>query len=317
MRVLIRVLGAVVVAGAIAAPTAATAGDDAKPSRRFCSQYLEYNVLIETVSRARSLLGEAFEDEGDDTEAFAVVALSAPLGDVTAKMARSAPRSPRDGFRATADAYRGGATVLEDAGLTPDQIAELPGDVTDTTQIVAGQPTPQLDEIMADLGIADPAAFFSAGREVVDAVDEAQLTAFGALPDDVDEQCGIAPSDDFECDELLDLDTVADVLGSIDETESTRGCEWTGNDEIVSVAVFKSAAAFDLLSARLFEPKDVTGVGDEGAAGSGYTSETSGGTSGMTLVVREGRRTVRVSASLDDTTPEQLTGLAQQVLENL
>jgi hypothetical protein len=170
---------------------------------------------------------------------------------------------------------------------------------------------------MTEVGIGDPAAFFAAGREVVDAVDEAQFEAFGELPDDFDEQCGVAPSDDFDCDELLDLDSVADVLGSIDETEITRGCEWSGDDEILSVAVFKSGAAFDLLRARLFEGQDVSGIGDSAAAGSGYTSETSGGTSGMTLVVRDGRRTVRVSLSLDDTTTEQLTDVAQQVLDNL
>jgi hypothetical protein len=313
-------LGAVVVAVAVAAPTAATAGGDEKPSRRFCSQFLRYTALRETVDQARSVVEDPESDDSDRTKAFAMAALSEPLGDVAAAMARVAPGGARAGFNDLADAYGDGAAVLEDAGLTDDQIEELPSVVTEVTEIVAGQPTPQLDELLASVGIGDPAAFFDGAAQLTESVEDAEDAVLDDLPDDVGGQCGAVPNGEYVCDDLVSDDEAAAVLGTIDDTATGAGCAWGSDDEVLAVEIYANGApSFDLLEARLFESEPVADVGDDAAVGSGYTSTASGqgGTSGMTMVVRDGRRTVLVSLSLDDTTPEQLTGLAQQVLDNL
>jgi hypothetical protein len=313
-------LGAVVVAAAFAAPTAATAGGDEKPSRRFCSQFVRYSALRETVDQARSVVDDPESDESDRTKAFAMVALSEPLGDAVAAMVRVASNGARARFNDLVDAYRDGAAVLEDAGVSRDQIETLPDEIAALTDVSAGTSRPSLPDVVTGLGIDDAAAFFDAADQFTQSVEDAEDSVLDALPEDVGVQCGVVPSGEFVCDELVSDDEAADVLGTIDETATGAGCAWGSDDEVLAVEVYANgAASFDLLEARLFEAEPVDDLGDEAAVGSGYTSTASGqgGTSGMTMVVRDGRRTVLVSLSLDDTAPEQLTGLVQQVLDNL
>jgi hypothetical protein len=319
-RVLTRMLAAAVAVGAFATPASAGTGGDEGSSRRFCTQFVRYTELRETVDQVRSAVDDPETDGSDRTEAFALIALSGPLGDRADRMGRLGPRPARAGFEDLAEAYRDGNDVLEAAGVQGQRLQELPDEIDRLANPVAGEVRASLPDVVANVGISDATAFLESAAALVDAVDSAETEAVRELPDDIAEQCGAAPTGEYVCDDLVSDEMAADLLGgTIDDTAAGGGCAWGSDDEVLAVEVYVNGASFDLLEARLFEAEPVSGVGDEAAVGTGYTSTASGqgGTSGMTLVVRDGRRTMLVSLSLDDTTPEQLTDLAEQALANI
>lgn len=69
------------------------------------------------------------------------------------------------------DAYRDGADVLEEAGVTQPQIATLPDEITELTDVSAGDARPSLPDLVAEIGIGDLPAFFKAAGQLTQSVE--------------------------------------------------------------------------------------------------------------------------------------------------
>jgi len=224
-----------------------------------------------------------------------------------------------DAFRQAAEAMAGGVERLADAGLSEDEIDQLrEADLTAEEDL----PTGSVDE----------AALQRAAEGFSDELDE----VFGGLDD-------AAPSEAFEelvaacgeqvtggvdpCD-LLGGDTITSVVGSgptVDGPQSGFAggvsCVWEGDDGSELAVTVAAASYYDQVS-DAYEAsgvEQVSGLGDEAFVADGFNYAAGGGTSGRSLFVKTGERTVVVAVDPADGEPtnDQLSTLAEEVLGGL
>jgi hypothetical protein len=310
------------VLAALAASAVATVHQPA-PSDRFCTGFNDYYAASFTAALAAGF-AEAFGEDGngadpDEVRGSILLVLSPKLEHVTGQLASSAPKVLRPVFRAQRKSFAKGVGILEDLGLTSDQLDQLATLPTD----VSGS---ELEARIGEVNI-DGDALTQAGKDFASEVDDLDA---GDFPNArvafqrAGSQCGLFPNTSFDCEKLVKPAEADALLDDATRTDD-EGCEYEGPEPdrglqpALAVDVYESARAYDRL-AQKSGSASVAGAGDAAAAVEGYTPFTGFKTCGRTLFVKDADRTVVVAfcppgdGEVDDAT---LTGVATKVLDRL
>jgi hypothetical protein len=319
-------VAAVATAGLLLGAVPATAARPAAgtpPSPDACEAFSDYFQIEFLVAFA-----SAFAQVGDQKDAAKAEAeirnsfhllLSPKLEQVTQTLAEGTGAPLRKLFRQQAKAFGKGVAMLDDLGLTAEQIQKL-ADVELTAETDLQAVVGEVDLDKQELSRATKKFGATADSIDINGATAKQKDAFSAAGS----ACGVFPVGG-ECKALVTADEAEAFLGAPAETADDDGtCTYTAkagsaqNDLELAVDVYESTLAYDRLTASS-QNQSVPGVGDAAIAVDGFNAFSSIKTCGRTLFVKQGDRTVVVAACAGDTPPtaESLVGIANNVLARL
>jgi len=213
--------------------------------------------------------------------------------------------------------------LLSDAGLTTAQLGEIANAPIEPSTTEVAAVTGDLQSTITDDELSEIANTFRAAVEELDFLELSQRQN-AALERSVNE-CGVLPSDDYDCDDVLPVAEVEAVLGG-EATLEDDGCAYSGPEPFeghtpeIEVVVYDSARSLEFLTSAL-DVVDVNGGGDQAVSIEGFNANGRSITCGRTLHVADGDLTVVVALCLSDEDPEvaddQFVEIAQGVLERI
>lgn len=300
--------------------------DDEQARAEFCA------IWNDTMPAMFALgLAGAFADDGttgttraagtdtsgtDDTDEVLLLLISPRLeGLFTA--AAEATSGFDDEFRAAAEVMANGSERLADAGLTDEEI-----DALRNADLSSGEPpTTGLD----DAALKKAAAGF---RDELDQLEAELGGGAGEVLDELINSCQQVVTGGVDTCELIDDATVESVVGQEAQVEGPEpgfaggtSCVWEGVDgSRLAVSVADASYYEQVAGAYDHAAKEaVTGVGDEAFVADGFNYASGGGTSGRSLFVKSGDRTVVVAIDHDGdvVATADLRDLADDVLKKL
>jgi hypothetical protein len=313
----------VVCALAVVAPSAAGATVERAPKPTFCNAFSEYFDLSFQIQFVKAFAGATGDESAQEQvgDVFTLV-MSPKFEHLASTMADSAPKQIRSMFADQAKVFARGAGVLEDLGVTRQQIqtlatapVELSND--DLTALLG-----KVDISKADLEAAATKFNGDAALERSDASQGKRAAFERAIT-----ACGIVPGTDVDCDELVEPEEAAAILGSAAQVDASDGsCVYegsaqdTGDPAELTVEVYEGSRAYQ----RFTEDAQIQSVPDLGkraTAIDGYATFSRTKTCGRTIVVDDGSRTVVVALCVPDTDDEApivpLTDLTRSVLDRV
>lgn len=319
-----RSVAVAVVGGVLALGTAPAVGASVPapaPSRATCEAFADYFQVEYLVAFATAFasLGDANDADKAATEiadTFHLI-LSPKMERVTRTLARGTSPALRSLFRRQSAAFAAGVELLAGAGITKAQLASLASlDLGPNTDLQAVFGDVRLDKQELDAAVAD---FHDDAQSLdLNAGTPRQQRAFAAAGT----ACGVFPTSDLDCADVVTTDEAAALLGGPTTVKSEDGtCVYalstaaTGGTTELAIDVYESSLAFDRLT-QFAENPNIPGVGDAAVSIGGFSSFSSTNSCGRTVIAKQGERTVTVAACTGDTTPsvEALAGIANDVL---
>jgi hypothetical protein len=323
--------------GVSVAPAAIAGTEPTRPpTDRYCDTFSDYFVVTLMVEFFAQL-ATAFSQLPDSQTATTaepeldieqirstmLVMLSPKFVALTRSLGRSGSASLRREFRRERRIFARGVEILEDAGVTPEQIEAI-------ANAEVNQSTYEIENLTDEVDLTD-AETDELGRKFLPhskQLELGDLDAGGAEEfEGIAVACGTVPSSDVDCEEVFSMADAADVVGREVTKDDADGCRYVGVEEgvglapEVAVVVYDSDRAFDTLT----EPvgpisDDVEGIGDRAVSFDGYSASGKDRTCGRTLVFVDDDRTIVTALCLADDEPvedERLVKIAEGVLDRL
>jgi hypothetical protein len=321
---LVAVLAAVsLLAAALPADASRPAKAVAPPTREACEAFSDYFQIEFLVAFAALFANagdkkDAAKAEREITNSFHLL-LSPKLERVTQTLADGTDPPLHKLFTRQAKAFAKGVAMLEDVGLSADQIQKLAdAEITAETDLQAVVGEVDIDK----QALSRATKRFGASAKSIDINDASakQKAAFSAAGS----ACGVFPTGG-DCTALVTGAEAEAFLGAPAKTGNNDGtCTYTAktgssqDDAELAVDVYESTLAFDRLT-KAAQNQSVPGAGDAAIAVDGFSAFSSSKTCGRTLYVKQGERTVVVAACTGDTPPAdaELVGVATNVLSRL
>ncbi len=293
------------------------------PAPGFCDPLAQYFDLSFQIQFIKAFAGATGDDDAANAAGDALVLVLAPkLEQLTRSMAATAPSALRRSLERQATRFAEGTALLEEAGLTPQQVATLaaaPLDLDATSlDALLGQVDVPKDELEAAAAEFDGDRLLEPTRGTA-----AQRKAFERAVTD----CGVVPIAGLDCDELVKPSEAADAVGSPATVERRNGtCVYvgsaqdTGDPAQMTVEVYRGNRAYGRLTQGA-QNQDVPGLGVRATAIDGYTTFSSTKTCGRTIVSDDGTRTVVVALCIPDAEDEgpiaTVTDVSRRALERV
>jgi len=294
----------------------------------FCSEYEETMPLL-FLSGLVSSIAEMGDDEleAQGVAGFFPLIFAKPFQDFYAAAAAASSGAASKTFEELSDVYSRGPQYLRDAGFSDEDIKALEKiDITQTDDLEG-----ELENLGADV---DEQEVLDAARDLAQSVDgiieSADEDAMTAAMTELTNDCARAMTGGLEVCDLVTDDEVKELIGETGTPDGPKtgfgggaGCIWTADDD-GRVGVYVANAQYyrdtieDYRDSSL-TPESVAGLGDEAVIVTGFNSASAFSTSGLSLLILDGDRTVLLAADRDDdrVSEDALQEIAEKVLDRL